>query len=948
MKGCLFTDIHWGRRNNSVEHNQDCMDFIDWMLDIVNKEKIEWIGFLGDWFESRTSIEISTLNLAYTGAIKLSKLGIPVYFCVGNHDLFRRTTREFFSTVHYEDIPNFRIINEPTTINFGEKTATFFPYMFEAEYEAINNHQTDYWLGHFEFSGFEITSYGTIKHDGPSHSSFKNIKRILSGHFHKRQTKDNTTFIGNAFPMDFGDVDSDDRGCCIFDTEKNNLKFINWDSCPKYRKVNFTDIANGNFSDFQQKMRIRCIVNQEDVSHESQLDLKQSLMEQYGIREITFINEKQIQTIEDVEIDVQQCDLDSLVDQCIDQVKDDAIDNNALKQIYKLTGNNIDSKINSTHLPIQSKTLILRNFKSFGNNDTIIDLDKKGFNSIVGKNKDVETPQGFCRNGVGKTVTIEAIAYACFDQPLSNKLNLDDLINWTNQKNLMVTYIFSNGIMDYKIIRKRKGGKNFKTNSVELFEVSKDGTEKDITRDSTAETNKAIKNIIGIDFETFKRVVIFSATTAPFLDLPYNSASGASQIDVIEDIFKIKELSIRAENLKKIIKEKQQELSIETSIIEKIEQQNANNKREYDKLIALHEGWEREKIQKISNLEEQLRNIPQVDDINQQLAIHDSIVELNQELKTIQNEISQINSTLSSYIKEKKEIDKQLEALAAGTCPYCKQSHVDDHKIASLVKSNKKIQKNIEALSASVNDLTTEQREIIEDVDNFKRLLRFSNIKDIVASINSVDMIKHNLDLAKKSTNPYTIVMNQLVTIVQNNIDYNNQQTLVKFIEHSQFLYKMLTKKDSFMRKALMRINLPFLNKQLKEYLTKLALPHDVAFDEELQSKINFNGRVISYDNLSTGQKARINLALSLAFRDVLERMHAHIDICMFDECLDVGLSGVGIQLAIKMLKQKAVADKLKMFVITHRDDINMNEFTNTLEIEYSNGFVSSVEYLTP
>ena len=167
------------------------------------------------------------------------------------------------------------------------------------------------------------------------------------------------------------------------------------------------------------------------------------------------------------------------------------------------------------------------------------------------------------------------------------------------------------------------------------------------------------------------------------MDLPYNSASGASQIDVIEDIFKIKELSIRAENLKKIIKEKQQELSIETSIIEKIEQQNANNKREYDKLIALHEGWEREKIQKISHIEEQLRNIPQVDDINQQLAIHDSIVDLNQELKTIQNEISQTNSTLTSYIKEKKEIDKQLEALAAGTCPYCKQSHVDDHKIVS-------------------------------------------------------------------------------------------------------------------------------------------------------------------------------------------------------------------------------------------------------------------------
>ena len=303
MKGCLFTDIHWGRRNNSVEHNQDCMDFIDWIVDIVKKEQVEWIGFLGDWFESRTSIEISTLNLAYLGAIKLSKLGIPVYFCVGNHDLFRRTTREFFSTVHYEDIPNFHIINEPTKVMLGNKSATFFPYMFESEYEAINQHQTDYWLGHFEFSGFEITSYGTIKVDGPSHSNFKNIKRILSGHFHKRQTKDNTTFIGNTFPMDFGDVDSDNRGCCIFDTAKNKLNFVNWDNGPKYRKVNFTDIINGSFTDFREKMRVRCIVNQEDVSHESQLELKQSLIEQYNIREITFLTNKQTQTIDDVEIE---------------------------------------------------------------------------------------------------------------------------------------------------------------------------------------------------------------------------------------------------------------------------------------------------------------------------------------------------------------------------------------------------------------------------------------------------------------------------------------------------------------------------------------------------------------------------------------------------------------------------------------------------------------------
>ena len=570
-----------------------------------------------------------------------------------------------------------------------------------------------------------------------------------------------------------------------------------------------------------------------------------------------------------------------------------------------------------------------------------------GFNSIIGKNKDVETPQGFCRNGVGKTVTIEAIAYACFDQPLSNKLNLDDLINWTNQKNLMVTYIFNNGVKDYKIVRKRRGGKNFKTNSVELYEIT-NGVEKDITRDGTAETNKAIRNLIGIDFETFKRVVIFSANTVPFLDLPYTSVSGASQVDVIEDIFKIKELSTRADTLKKIIKEKQQELSIETSVIEKIEQQNTNNRREYDKLVNLHDAWEKDQQIKIQNLQKQLDSIPQVDDINQQLSIHDSMVDLNQELKNTQTLLNQTKTTLNSYVKEQKDTEKQLQSLLSGTCPYCNQSHTDQNKIDVLTKSSKKLSKNILALEQSMVDLNDEIDNIQEDLNQYSSLLKFSNIKDIVNSINNVDNLKSNIELQKKATNPYAIVIEQFVGLSQNNIDYSKQQQLVKFIEHAQFLHKMLTKKDSFMRKALMRINLPFLNKQLKDYLDKMALPHLVAFNEELQAAIHYNGKQVPYDNLSTGQKARINLALSLAFRDVLERMHAHIDICMFDECLDVGLSGVGIQLAIKMLKQKAIADKLKMFVITHRDDISMNEFNNTLEIEYTNGFVSNVEYLMP
>ena len=99
MKFALFTDVHFGKKNNSAVHNQDCVDFISWFANEVKKDgDVEAIGFLGDWYESRSAINISTLDYSYKGAKIIddlcSELKIPCYFIVGNHDLHRRTTRD--------------------------------------------------------------------------------------------------------------------------------------------------------------------------------------------------------------------------------------------------------------------------------------------------------------------------------------------------------------------------------------------------------------------------------------------------------------------------------------------------------------------------------------------------------------------------------------------------------------------------------------------------------------------------------------------------------------------------------------------------------------------------------------------------------------------------------------------------------------------------------------
>ena len=147
MKGLYFTDIHFGRRNNSKEHNEDCFNFVTWAISKAKEHNVDFIGFLGDWFENRNAIDVSTLNIAYEAAKQLSLLGVPVYFCIGNHDLYKRYSREHFSTVHYNDIDNFVIVDKPIVAN----NILFCPFLFEEEYDSLSQYSNiPVWAGHLQ------------------------------------------------------------------------------------------------------------------------------------------------------------------------------------------------------------------------------------------------------------------------------------------------------------------------------------------------------------------------------------------------------------------------------------------------------------------------------------------------------------------------------------------------------------------------------------------------------------------------------------------------------------------------------------------------------------------------------------------------------------------------------------------------------------------------------
>lgn len=342
-KIAMFTDIHFGAKANSPIHNQDCLDFIDWFCDRLQSiPDVDAIGFLGDWFENRNALNIATMNYSYQGAKKLNDLGLPVYFIVGNHDLYHRHTREVHSVINFNEFNNFTVVEEPIIEKNKHGDFLMSPFIFHEEYEDLMNYlKVPVWFGHFEFKGFVVTGSDVKMLSGPDPTSFKGPKKIMSGHFHKRQTLkgSNIVYIGNTFPTTFGDANDYDRGMAVYDFKTNDIEYTNWEDGPKYIKTKLSTLLND--PGLPDKAYVKCLVD-EKISFEESTSLKPVFIEKYELRD--FILEETlelVEALEDTDIDMEELDLDDLmaidemVPKLLEQIESEKIDNKKLIAIYE-------------------------------------------------------------------------------------------------------------------------------------------------------------------------------------------------------------------------------------------------------------------------------------------------------------------------------------------------------------------------------------------------------------------------------------------------------------------------------------------------------------------------------------------------------------------------------------------------------------------------------------
>ena len=566
---------------------------------------------------------------------------------------------------------------------------------------------------------------------------------------------------------------------------------------------------------------------------------------------------------------------------------------------------------------------------SVGNTTQAIDFDRSDLTLVLGENLDMGGDGS--RNGTGKTTIINALSYALYGQALSN-IRKDNLVNKTNAKHMLVSLDFSVSGQNYRIERGRK------PNVLKFYVNDEHQAAQDEAQGDSRETQEAIERVLGMSHDMFQHIVALNTYTPPFLSLKANE-----QRTIIEQLLGITLLSERADRIKELNRQTKDSIQSEELRIRAVQEANKRIEEQIASLEKRRTLWLRKQTEDTEGLAQGIADLEHID-IAAEVQAHRDLDTYNTGKKAIDEAnrwIRQIDADDTKLLKQKAQIEKDLTQIASHKCFAC-GTDIHDNSLDTVKAQREKTLQEL-ALQLLTNDSQRqEHQERLKELETLGKAptVFYDSLEQALNHKNTVDTLNKDLVSRSAETDPYSEQITDMQNQALQAVSYETLNEYTRLQEHQEFLLKLLTSKDSFVRKKIIDQNLSYLNSRLTHYLDRIGLPHTVKFQNDLTVSIEELGRELDFDNLSRGERNRLILSMSWAFRDVWESLYQPINILFIDEMIDSGLDTQGVENALALLKKMSRERHKSIWLVSHRDELT-SRVENILKVVKENGFTS-------
>ena len=568
---------------------------------------------------------------------------------------------------------------------------------------------------------------------------------------------------------------------------------------------------------------------------------------------------------------------------------------------------------------------------SVGNQTQAVDFNKEQLTLVLGENLDQGGDDSGSRNGTGKTTIINALSYALYGVALTN-IRRNNLINKTNSKGMLVTLHFEKDGTDYRIERGRS------PNVLKFYVNDQEQDMDDLSQGDSRKTQEDINTLLGMTHDMFKHIVALNTYTEPFLSMRQND-----QRAIIEQLLGITILSEKADKLKEKVRQTKEGITTETLKIEAIQTANSKIEGTIESLQGTQRAWLAKKQADVNKLATAIDELEHLD-IDAELDAHEKLTnwnEHNNAILALKKELSTLEPALVRADKSVEKASKDIADLDSATCYTCGQALHDDKKVELESRKAKELEDAV-AYQTEIADKIKDVAKGLEDIGdiNGRPTTFYETAKEAYEHRQNVDSLKTALKNKEDEVDPYQTQIDELQNSAMQEVDWVPVNELTNLKDHQEFLLKLLTNKDSFIRKKIIEQNLSYLNNRLTYYLDKLGLPHQVEFLNDLTVQITQLGQDLDFDNLSRGERNRLILGMSFAFRDVWESLYQNINLLFIDELIDSGMDTSGVENSLAVIKKMGRERQKNVFLISHKDEL-IGRVNHLLKVIKENGFTS-------